>query len=119
MPRRIAKPGQQLQPTFIKHWRKFRGLSQDRLVSRVAELVPSFSKASLSRIENSLQPYSQPILEAVATSLNCRPADLIMRNPLDTEAPWSIWERLKPEQRRQAIAILKTLAGEDAPDIAA
>ncbi len=35
-----------------------------------------------------------------------------MRNPLDPEAPWSIWERLKPEQRKQAIRVLRALADE-------
>lgn len=72
------------------------------------------SKASLSRIENGKQPYTQDVLEWLAYSLRCEVGDLIMRNPLDPEAPWSIWDTLKPAQRKQAIRLLKALAEEEA-----
>lgn len=72
------------------------------------------SKASLSRIETGKQPYTQNVLEQIAGALRCEPADLIMRNPLDPEVPWSIWDALKPAQRKQALRLLKALAEEEA-----
>jgi transcriptional regulator with XRE-family HTH domain len=74
---------------------------------------------ALSQLERGETNYTRATLEALADALRCEPGDLLIRNPLDPESPWTIWEKLKAPQRRQAIAILKTLAGEDAPDIAA
>ena len=109
MPPRIAPQKPQYRRTFIRQWREHRGLSQDQLVARMAERVEGFSKSSLSRIENGKQPYSQPILEALAWALQCEPADLLIRNPTDGEALWSIWDGLEPAQRVQATAILEAL----------
>ena len=99
---------------YIREWREFRNLSLDRLVDRMSDPAadePFITKTSLSRIERSLQPYSQPLLEAIAAALDCQPADLIMRNPQETEAPWSIWESLQPAQREQAIQMLRVIQG--------
>lgn len=103
-----------LSATFIREWRKYRdNLTQEAVAERVAELLgTSFTAATLSRIENRKSPYSQRQLDALAVALRCEPADLIMRNPLDQEGPWSIWEQLKPAQRKQAIKMLKTFLDE-------
>lgn len=107
--RRTPLQRRRLARTFIRQWREHRGLSQDALVARVRERIEDFSKSSLSRMENSKQPYSQPILEALAWALNVEPADLIMRDP-DAEL-WSIVDNLKelpqPEQARIG-AIIQT-----------
>lgn len=95
------------RPTFIRQWRKHRGLTLERLSERV-----DMSVGNLSQIERGSYAYTQDTLEALAQALSCEPADLIMRNPLDPEAPWSIWERLNPAQRKQAIRVLKALAEE-------
>ena len=108
MPQRITKSGP-YRLTYIRAWREFRQLSQDRLVERVREYVDSFSKASLSRIERGLQPYTQETLEALAVALQCEPADLIMRDP--TNSVWSIMDTLKnlpEEQQHQIEEIVKT-----------
>lgn len=109
----LKKP---LSPNFIREWRKHRNdMTQEALAERIAEwLGTSFTAATLSRIETRKSPYSQRQLDAMADALNCAPADLIMRNPLDTEAPWSIWDRLNLAQRKQAIRLLKALADEEA-----
>jgi transcriptional regulator with XRE-family HTH domain len=100
---KIAK-GTARRPHFLREWRKYRGLSLERLADRIET-----TKASISRIENGKQPYSQEFLEKAAEALMCEPGDLLMRNPLDTEAPWSIWETLKPVEKRQAIEVIKAL----------
>lgn len=120
MPRKKAPPGsllkQPLGKNYITEWREHRNdMTQDRLAERVVEYSGrSFTAATLSRIENSKSPYSQWQLEAMADALQCTPGDLIMRNPLDTEAPWSLWERFGPEQRKHAIRLWKTIIGEEA-----
>lgn len=75
MPRSIAKKSN-LNRTFIREWRKKKGINLDRLASRVPMAV-----SSLSRVERGEQPYSQPMLEAIAEALGCEPADLLTRDP--------------------------------------
>jgi transcriptional regulator with XRE-family HTH domain len=102
------------QPThFIRHWRKFRGLTQERLAERLG-VAPS----SISQLERGKQGYSQGMLEALATALGTEAGSLLMRNPNDPEAPWTIWDQLKPATKRQAIELLKTLQRTDQSEAA-
>ena len=89
---------------FIKEWRKFRELTQEQLAERV-----EMKASSVSQIEHYKQGWTDDTLAWIADALDCTPGDLLTRNPLDTEAPWSIWENLKPQQRKQALIILKAL----------
>ena len=94
MPHRVRPLLPQPRRNFIRDWREAAGLSQDALVERVRERLETFSKSTLSRIENSRQPYSQPILEALAWALACEPGDLIMRKP---DSPvWTTADNLSP-----------------------
>lgn len=102
-----------LKPTprhrhFIKQWRKYRGLTQERLAERIG-----LSVSSISQLETGKQDYSQSTLEALADALQCEPGDLLMRNPLDGEAIWSIWEKLTPATREQAVRLLQVLQNEE------
>ena len=90
--------------TFIREWRLSRGLTLEQLAERIG-----ITHASLSRIERGLQPYSQPLLEALADALQTEPASLLMRNPSDPEGIWSVWDQAKPGERRQIVEIAKTL----------
>lgn len=105
MPKRIAHTGsQQHRRHFIRQWREYRGLTQDQLAERL-----DTSKASISRIENFKQPYTQDLLEALADALMCEPADLIMRDPTREDAIWSIYDQLEPAQRNEAIDFMRYL----------
>jgi len=85
-----------MRPTFIRQWRAHRGLSLVQLAERVSEVTgKSMTHATLSRIETGKIAYTQPVLEAIAFALACEPADLLMRNPEDRSAPWSILDSLK------------------------
>lgn len=69
---------------YIREWRQHRGLSLVKLAGRMVddsgeELI---SSVSIGRIERGQQPYSQPILEALADALNTSAEDLLARNPL-------------------------------------
>lgn len=90
--------------SYIREWRLDRGLTLERLAERVGK-----THATLSRIERGKQPYTQPLLEAIADALQTDPASLLMRNPSDPEGIWSVWEKATPVKRRQIIEIAKTL----------
>lgn len=85
-----------LRPTFIRQWRNHRHLSLVQVAERVSEITgKSMTHATLSRIETGKIAYTQPVLEAIAIALACEPADLLIRNPEDKSAPWSIYDQLK------------------------
>jgi transcriptional regulator with XRE-family HTH domain len=98
---RLKRP---FRRTFIRSWRTHRNLTLAQLAQRVGT-----THATLSRIERGLQPYNQPLLEALAEALQTDPASLLMRNPDDPEGIWSVWENAKEGQRRQIVEIAKTL----------
>lgn len=88
---------------YLKQWRKHRGYTQDRL----AEMT-GLSKPYLSQLETGKRQYTQELLEAFATALQCEPADLIIRDPSDPDGIWSIWDQLQPVERGQVVEIAKT-----------
>lgn len=111
MPRKARPhPKPKRRPTFIKAWRKHRGLTLEQLSERLTvQQDLELSESQLSRIERGEQPYSQDILEAIATALRCDPADLIIRDPSDPDGMWSIYDALTGPQRRQVVEIAKTI----------
>lgn len=92
------------QRHFIKEWRIHRGLTQQQMADRVG-----IDKSYLSKIENGKKRYDQPFLEAAAEVLNCEVADLIQRDPNDSEAIWALWDKMQPVQKAQLVEIAKTL----------
>lgn len=90
---------------YIKEWRRYRGLTQEQLAARL-----EVDRTTVSKIEGGKQEYSQGFLEATAQALRCEPADLIMRNPTQPSAIWSIWDSIPDAEKPKAIAILSTLA---------
>lgn len=99
----------QIRPTHIRAWRQYRGLTLQATADRVGTSIGGFTHASLSRIERGLQPYSQPILEALAEALGTDPASLLMRDPQEAEGMWSLWDRAKPGERKLIIDLAKSV----------
>lgn len=91
--------------TYIREWRKYRHLTLERLAARVG-----MTHGTLSKIERGLLPYSQILLETVAEQLGTDPASLLMRNPLDPEGIWTVWDQIPPTERGRAIEVLKAFA---------
>lgn len=90
MSQRIGyRPKRVRRRTFIKKWREYRNLTQDELAERLET-----SKASISRVENGQQAYTQDLLEACADILKTTPAGLLEIDPTDEEAT----ERLRIEK---------------------
>lgn len=104
MVKKVVSRLKRRQPIFLREWREHRGLTLKQLGEAIGK-----SHASLSRIETGEQPYSQGILEAAAERLNTDVASLLMRNPTDSDAIWSLWERAKPGERRMIVDIAKTI----------
>jgi ribosome-binding protein aMBF1 (putative translation factor) len=92
------------RPTFIAQWREFRGLTQAQLAQRL-----NMTQSHLSLLENQKRGYTQETLEAIAEALQTDVASLLIRNPLDSDAIWSIWEHAKPGERQMIIDIAKTI----------
>jgi transcriptional regulator with XRE-family HTH domain len=74
--RPVPKPRPRYRATHLLEWRKHRDFSQEELADRVGTTA-----ATVSRLENGKQPYTQPLLELLAEALRCEPADIIMRPP--------------------------------------
>ncbi len=91
--------------TFIREWRKYRGLTLEKLADQVG-----ITHGNLSRVERGLRPYSQTLLEALSDALKTEPASLLMRDPHDAEGVWTVWEKIPTTERARAIEVLKALA---------
>jgi transcriptional regulator with XRE-family HTH domain len=72
--RPIPKPQQPRH--FIREWRKYRGLTQERLAERIG-----LTGGAISQLETGQTHYTQSTLEALAEALNCEPGDLLSRDP--------------------------------------
>jgi transcriptional regulator with XRE-family HTH domain len=93
--------------TYLREWREHRGLTQVAAAERLG-----IDQSTLSRIERGETPYDQDFLEKAAFAYLCEPADLIMRNPLDGDAVWSVTDHLKtasPAEREQVRAVIEAL----------
>ena len=98
------RPKPAFRRTFIRQWRDHRDLTLEQLADRVGS-----THVSLSRIERGLQPYSQTLLEALADALQTDVASLLMRDPTDSEALWSIWDQANPGERQMIVEIARTI----------
>ena len=106
MPKRITKNSPRSRH-FLKEWRKHRGYNQTQL----AEMIGT-SVGNLSRIETLQQQYTQDFMDLACEALNIDMPSILMRNPLEPEAIWSIWDQAKQGEKVQitelARVVLKT-----------
>lgn len=109
MPKASPRPeNAPFRRTFIREWRVFRGLTQEQLIDRLEGVM---TQGQVSRLERGLAQYTQAHLEAIAHALGCEPTDLIGRLPGAPQELTLIVNKLPPEKKEQAIAILKAIAG--------
>lgn len=97
-------PRPRFRRTYIAQWRDHRNLTQEQLAERL-----EMTQSHLSMLENGKRGYTQETLEAVAHALQTDVASLLMRDPTDPEAIWSIWDNAKPGERRMIVDIAKTV----------
>lgn len=91
--------------TYVREWRKFRGLTLEQLAERVG-----VTAGALSQLERGEVNYTQPMLEALADELDCAPADLIMRDPKAEVGLHLVWNRIPTEDKPKALKMLEAFA---------
>ncbi len=100
---------------YLKEWRRFRDLTQEQVVNRLVSLddphLPATS-ASLSRLENGKQPYSERVLEALAHIYDSEPEHLIGRNPAKEGDVIDFVARLNEKQRGQLMAFMVAITAD-------
>lgn len=98
-------------PVHLREWREWRGLTLRELAARMVDEDGRqiISYASLGRIERGLQPYSQPILEALAEALDTMPGVMIDQHPAELDPIIKRWSQLDPARRAQAAAFFVPL----------
>lgn len=103
--KRKRKPYLKQKPANVRHfiaeWRVYREMTQGDL-----EEATGISDSNISQIENGKQGYTQETLETLARALGTDPASLLVVNPLDGEAVWSIWDRISEDQKPRARNVL-------------
>lgn len=97
-----AHPLKRRRPIFLRQWREHRG----KTLVQVAEHI-HMSHGQLSRIERGDQPYNEELLDVLADLYMCDPVDLLIRNPLNPDGIWSIWDRVPAVERPKALAVLE------------
>lgn len=107
---KVTPRKQTLRRTFLRHWRDYRNLTQEQAADRIG-----ITQSQLSRIERGEYPYNQAFLEAAAMAYMCEPSDLLVRNPLDKSAVWSLIDAVRraPAETQKTIqavveSIIKT-----------
>ena len=105
MPKK-TKPSKkrEFKRTFIREWRQHRNLTLEQLADRVEMTASHFSM-----LERGQRGYRQETLEAIADALQTDTNNLIMRNPKDNEAIWSIWDNASQGERRMITEIAQTI----------
>lgn len=90
--------------TFIREWRQNRGLTLEQLAERV-----EMTASHLSMLERGQRAYAQETLEKIADALQTDAASLLMRNPTDPDAIWSVWDQAVKSERDVLIDMAKSM----------
>jgi transcriptional regulator with XRE-family HTH domain len=98
-------------PNFIRAWRNKRGLSLRALANLMDDRNGDerVSYASLQRYETGAQECSVTMLAAIAAALDVTPGMLLVHPDRGGEGA-DLFTKLRPEQQRQATAIIKAIA---------
>jgi transcriptional regulator with XRE-family HTH domain len=92
-------------PTYVRHWRKLRKLTQDELGAIVGA-----SGSSISQLETGKQGFTDKTLADLARALEVSPYALLLHDPRRSDAFWPLFEaaeRLEGDRRRQALRIIQ------------
>lgn len=103
----VPKPKRQRTKHFFKEWRLYRDLTQEQALGRLG-----WSQSKISRIEQGKTPYNEDDLAAASVAYSCSVTDLIEVDPFkegEVIDLVGLLRKAKPEQKKQAIAILRTL----------
>ena len=99
----MAKP-RLFRETFFRQWRQHRALTLEVVADRM-----SITPSHLSMLERGQRGYSQAILQKLAAALRVETASLLMSDPSDPNAIWSVWDRANPSQKHQIAEFARKL----------
>lgn len=103
----VKKPLRTRRPTFIRAWRGYRKLSQDRVAERIG-----ISRENYGRIESGKVPYNQDFLEMCSVALNCTVSDLLEHHPTaepEMDALRQLLASASDADKKRILAVAKTL----------
>lgn len=98
---------------YIRQWREKRGISLRKLAERLETEPggdPLVSYASLSRIETGEQPFSEPILNAIAAALDVTRSMLLEMDPEKEGHVVDLLNKMDRATRDQAVRMLELMA---------
>lgn len=91
---------------FVKEWRKFRGLTQERLAGRL-----EVSVGLVGQWETGKTKLTEDMIHALALALQCDAGDIMSRDPNSPDYQlWRIIQGVPPGPRRdQALRVIEAL----------
>lgn len=104
---RRPAPKLQRRRHFIRQWREYRGLTQEKLAERIER-----SRGLVSQLESNTTNYTAETLEALAFALQCDTWDLLNVDPSKEGQVVDILDLLRqasPEQQAQALGYVQGL----------
>lgn len=103
---RVKKPPHHRREHYIRQWREFKKVTQERL----AEMV-EVDRTTVGKIENLKLPYNQDYLERVSLALGVDIEDLVATDPLaqTPELVWSKVEKASPELRQKIEFVIEAM----------
>ncbi len=93
------------QPSQLRQWRKFRGLSQEELAAHAG-----VKHSTISRLENGVSAWNQDTIEILADVLDCSPSELIFMDPFNPEDFFRTIARATPVARQGLSTFLSEAA---------
>ncbi len=110
----MAINGELAVPIFLRQWRLFRDLTQERL----AEMV-GLTSSSISQLETGSQGFTDKSLARLADALRCTPAALLSYDPQRQDSFWPLLEaaeRLAGRERNRAYKLMVAALDLDADE---
>lgn len=103
----MANKSELAVPTFLRQWRKYRGLTQEELAELIGVTAPL-----ISQLETEKVGFSDKSLARLAEGLKCSPADLLAYDPRKEDSLWPLMrtaESLPDRDRKRIYGVLKLL----------
>lgn len=90
---------------FLREWRTFRGLTQERLAGRT-----DYSTGLISQLESGETKFTEESLGALAAALQCEPGDLLSRDPNSPEYQlWQIIKGVPDSDKDRALRVIEAM----------
>lgn len=97
--------------TFLRQWRDFRGMTQEQLAEAIGQTPPS-----ISQMENGKQGFTDKSLAALATALQCTPAELLAVNPEGEKNFLPLFEAAERLEGHERLRVYRIIRAAVAPD---